>query len=359
MGQILIFKKVGHFPFALFLHLNQKQTRIQILTSISRSHIHMLLLLYIKETIWPPLTIKSFSFFHFTFLQIHFHVYLTNNHSPSFPFSFLHTQYFLGTSISKNWKKKIKMMHPLPPPPPYKPPPLKETKPSLYQIVLSKQGKNQQNSTPEETFPSSSKLFGPREQPILRKARRTNPLIWFAAILCLLFSLLLIFFGIATLIIFVHIKPRSPVFDTPAASLSVIYFDSPEFMNGDLTFLANFSNPNKKLNVRFEYLYVELYFSESLIATRALQQFSQKPGEVRLVSVHLLSSLVYLPPNLALDLQKQDQRNRVIYHIKGTFRVKVKMGLVHYSYWLHGRCQIEMTSPPNGVLITHSCRTKR
>ncbi|KAL2247727.1 uncharacterized protein LOC105176567 [Sesamum indicum] len=247
---------------------------------------------------------------------------------------------------------------PLPPPPPYTPTSLKETKPSpLYQIILSKQARNQQNSTPD-TVIRSSKLRS-REQPILRHPRKTNPIVWFGAILCLIFSLLLIFFGIATLVIFLSVKPRLPVFDTPAASLSVIYFDSPEFLNGDITFVANFSNPNRKLSVRYEYLYIELYFSESPIATQVLQPFSQRPGEVRLITVHLLSSLVYLPPHLALELQKQEQRNRVIYNIKGSFKVKVKLGLLQYSYWLHGNCQIEMTSPPTGVLITHSCRTKR
>ncbi|PIN13120.1 hypothetical protein CDL12_14263 [Handroanthus impetiginosus] len=250
-------------------------------------------------------------------------------------------------------------MYPVPPPPPYTPPSHKQTKRPcpLRQIGLSRQAKNQQILIPE-TFTESSKIR-PREHPILRQPRRTNPMVWFGAILCLLFSLLLIFFGIATLIIFVAIKPRNPVFETPAASLSVIYFDSPEFLNGDITVLANFSNPNRKLNVRFEYLFVELYFSESLIATQVLQPFSQRPGEAKLISVHLLSSLVYLPPHLALELQKQGQRNRVVYSIKGTFRAKVKLGLVHYSYWLHAKCQIEMTSPPNGVLITHSCKTKK
>lgn len=248
-------------------------------------------------------------------------------------------------------------MQPLPPPPPYIPTHLKQTKPPLYQAGLSKQARNQQSSTPE-TLVNSNKHHT-REQPILRRPRRTNPIVWFGAILCLLFSLLLIFFGITTLIIFVGVKPRNPVFDTPAASLSVIYFDYPEFLNGDITFLANITNPNRKLSVRFEYLNIELYFSESLIATQVLQPFSQKPGDVRLIQVHLLSSLVYLPPNLALQLQKQEQRNRVVYNIKANFRVKVQLGVVHYSYSLHGNCELEMTGPPNGALIKHNCRTKR
>ncbi|KAL3614734.1 hypothetical protein CASFOL_041491 [Castilleja foliolosa] len=242
-------------------------------------------------------------------------------------------------------------MHPLPPPPPYTPSSQKQTNPSHYhQIILSKQ-----NPKPENILLNSSKL----DRPILRQPRKTNPLIWFGAILCLLFSLLLIFFGIATIIIFVGIKPRNPVFDTSAASLSVIYFDSPEFLNSDLTLLANFSNPNKKLEVRFEYAFIELYFSDKLIATQILQPFSQRPGEVKLVTIRLLSSLVYLPPNVALRLQRQESKNRVVYNVKGSFRVRAEMGLVHYTYWLHGKCQIEMTSPPNGVMITRSCRTKR
>ncbi|KAL3821156.1 hypothetical protein ACJIZ3_007061 [Penstemon smallii] len=227
---------------------------------------------------------------------------------------------------------------------------MQENKPSpLYQIVIPKQARI---LTPDSLLYSNK--IRSKEKPILRHPQTTNPIIWFCAILCMVFSLLLIFFAIATLIIYVVVKPRNPVLDTPAAN-----FNSPEFLNGDLTFLANFSNPNRILNVRYEYLYFELYFSESLIATQVVQPFSQKPGEARLVSIHLMSRLVYLPPNLALEFQKQEERNRVMYNIKGRFRVRVKLGSVHYSYWLHGKCEIEMTSPPTGILIAHNCRTKR
>ncbi|KAJ8532483.1 hypothetical protein K7X08_012406 [Anisodus acutangulus] len=138
-----------------------------------------------------------------------------------------------------------------------------------------------------------------------RIRRRTNPAVWCAAILCMMFSLLLILFGIGTLVIFLSIKPRNPVFDTSNASLSVIYLDSPKYMNGDFTFIANFTNPNRKLDVRFEHLDIELYFSDSLIATQVLQPFTQRQRETRLVQVHMISSLVYLPPISAFKLQKQ------------------------------------------------------
>ncbi|KAJ6293488.1 hypothetical protein OIU77_008561 [Salix suchowensis] len=253
----------------------------------------------------------------------------------------------------------------LPPPPPSPlpteaaPPPEKRSFPvSLNQIVISKQARNPQNSSAETSNSESKKLSKP---PIFKhpRPRRTNLVIWCGAILCLIFSLVLIVFGIATLIIYLVVKPRNPVFDMPNANLNSIYFDSPEYFNGDLTFLANFSNPNQKLDVRFEHVDIELYFSDRLVGTQALQPFTQRSRETRLESVHIISSLVYLPQNLAVELQKQVQSNKVNYNIRGTFKVRANMGLLHYSYWLHGRCEIEMTGPPTGVIVARSCRTKR
>lgn len=249
----------------------------------------------------------------------------------------------------------------LPPQPPFitPPPPEKQTRPSslLKQISTPKQVENQHLLT--QKVSSYSYNNKTRDHPKLYRPRRTNPIIWCASVFCLIFSLLLIFLGIATLIIFVGIKPRRPVFDISSASLSVVYVNSPAFLNGDLAFVANFTNPNHKLEVKFEYLDMELYFLDNLIAAQALQPFTQRRAETRLVSVHMLSSLVYLPPNPAIELQKQVQNNRVVYHIKGTCRVRVNLGLVHFSYWLHSRCLLELTSPPTGVLIAHSCSTKR
>ncbi|XP_010246554.2 PREDICTED: protein YLS9-like [Nelumbo nucifera] len=199
----------------------------------------------------------------------------------------------------------------------------------------------------------------PRNGKLLRPPRRTNPIIWCGAILCVIFSLLLILAGIATLVIFLVVKPTHPIFDTTKANLNSIYIDSPENLNGDFTFLANFSNPNRKIDVRFESLDIGLYFYDRFIATQGLQAFSLKRGETRLELVHMVSSEVYLPPNLALELRKQVENNRIQYNIRGTFRLRASIGLSHFSYWLHGRCQVEMTGPPNGVLVARSCRTKK
>ncbi|CAH9089214.1 unnamed protein product [Cuscuta europaea] len=238
----------------------------------------------------------------------------------------------------------------LPPPPPgiKLPPSFKQT-PSPGNRLQTPYKNNKVSKKPADEYPIIR----------IKSCNRTNPLVWCLAIFCLIFSLLLIFSGVVTLVIFLSIKPRTPVFDTPAGTLNFVYINSLQFLNGEISFLANFTNPNRSLNVRYESLEIELYFYDSLIATQFIEPFSGGKGEVKMVQVNLISSLVYLPPNHALGLQRQVMNNRVVFNIKAVFKVRVNMGPVHYSYWLHGRCQVEMTGPPNGFLTAHKCITKR
>ncbi|XP_008447789.2 uncharacterized protein LOC103490177 [Cucumis melo] len=229
---------------------------------------------------------------------------------------------------------------------------------SLDQIIVQNRATKPHTPLLNTNHTDSSKY---RKPQLLQQARprQTNPIIWCFAFLCLAFSLLLIFLGIATLVIFLVVRPRNPLFDIPNASLSTIYFDAPEYLNGDFTILANFTNPNHRVDVRYENADIELFFGDRLIATQAIQPFSQRKNEVRLQPVHLISSLVFLPQNFGLVLRRQVQNNKIVYNIRGTFRVKASVGIIHYSFWLHSRCQLVMTSPPTGILVARSCKTKR
>lgn len=268
-------------------------------------------------------------------------------------------------------------MHRPPLPPPYDPPEppsvyctpspqSRATSPSpVARIFISKQQTMKTSPLSIQTMmtPTTEFLYQSfpktRDKLLLRNHRRTDPAIWCSAIICMIFSIIIILFGIATLIVFLVVKPRNPVFDTNHASLNVIYFDSPGNFNGDLTFIANFSNPNRKLNVRFEHAILELYFDNNLIANQSIRPFSQRQRETGVVKIHFISSLVYLPLNHARELQRQVLSNKVMYNVRGTFKVRVSFGLIHFSYWLHARCELQMSSPPSGFLMARSCITKR
>ncbi|XP_020216906.1 uncharacterized protein At1g08160 isoform X2 [Cajanus cajan] len=218
---------------------------------------------------------------------------------------------------------------------------------SVAEHGISKPSRNHQNSHHSEAPNSYANTRAILGQPRLQ---RTKPIIWCAAILCFIFSLVLIFFGIATLIVYLAMKPRNPMFDIPNANLNVVYFDSPQYLNGEFTLLANFSNPNRRIGVRFESLNIELFYSNRLVSSQTIKPFTQRPRE---------NSLVFLPQDVGVKLQRQVENNRVNYNARGTFKVRFNMGLFHLSYWLHSICQIEMTSPPTGILVARQCITNR
>ncbi|XP_031477190.1 uncharacterized protein LOC116248501 [Nymphaea colorata] len=194
-----------------------------------------------------------------------------------------------------------------------------------------------------------------QEGLLLRPSRPTNALVWCFAIFCSAFSLLLILTGVITLIVFLAVKPRHPSFDIANASLSSIYIDSPGFLNGELFILANFTNPNQRINMGFEYLNIELLFHGTLIAARAIKPFGQRSGESRLQTIQMVSRGVPLPSMLLLELQRQVRNNRIQYEIRGNFKTRAGFGLSHITYWITRQCFVELTSPPNGVLVGRIC----
>ncbi|KAI4388568.1 hypothetical protein MLD38_000885 [Melastoma candidum] len=210
---------------------------------------------------------------------------------------------------------------------------------------------------PEKSF--ETRKIGP--ELTLRHPRRSERSlsVWCSVIICFVFSIFLICFGVATLVVYLAIRPRYPTFDIAAASLNNIYLDPSEYFNGDIILLANFSNPNRKIEMVFEYLDIRLYFSNRFIGTQGIQPFSLKQGQRRMETLHLVSSLVYMPRDLGVLLQKQVESNKVSYYVLGTFKVRASLGLIRFSLWLHGRCQLYMTGPPTGILVGRSCKMKR
>ncbi|KAG7534402.1 hypothetical protein ISN45_Aa08g019610 [Arabidopsis thaliana x Arabidopsis arenosa] len=231
---------------------------------------------------------------------------------------------------------------------------------ALTEVIVSKSPLSHLKS------PTTPKLDGVQAQSLnetmvlLRlRTSRTNPWIWCGAALCFIFSILLIVFGIATLILYFAVRPRTPVFDISNAKLNTILFESPVYFNGDMLLQLNFTNPNKKLNVRFENLMVELWFADTKIATQGVLPFSQRNGKTRLEPIRLISNLVFLPVNHILELRRQVTSNRIAYEIRSNFKVKAIFGIIHYSYMLHGSCQLQLSSPPAGGLVYRNCTTKR
>ncbi|CAN1137365.1 hypothetical protein LINPERHAP2_LOCUS10013 [Linum perenne] len=163
--------------------------------------------------------------------------------------------------------------------------------------------------------------------PVVPSPRKTKISTWFAAVCCAIFWIAIFLAGIIILVVYLIYRPHNPRFEVSDATLNTAYLDAGSFLNADVSLLANFTNPNKKVGVDFGNLIVDLYYGPTLIATQ---------------------------------LEEQISNNTVTFKVKGVFRVRSQLGsFLAYSYKLYGHCTIVLTGPPSGVLRGRRCVTKR
>ncbi|KAG8362827.1 hypothetical protein BUALT_BualtUnG0033800 [Buddleja alternifolia] len=200
------------------------------------------------------------------------------------------------------------------------------------------------------------------QSPFLRAppSRRTRPLAWLVAAFCALFWIIIIVGGLIILIVYLVFRPRNPRFDISTATLNAAYLDMGYLLNADVTVLANFTNPNTKVNVDFSYAILDLYYERNPIATRYIYPFTVRRRQTRFADVHLVASQVRLSREQSMGLQRQMDNGRVQFEIRGLFKARSRLGgFLRYTYWLNVHCEIVVTGPPTGVLIGKKCVTKR
>ncbi|KAK1406072.1 hypothetical protein QVD17_35592 [Tagetes erecta] len=205
--------------------------------------------------------------------------------------------------------------------------------------------------------PTSHYLSPPIRVP---PPRKTKGLTWLVAICCVLFWIIVILGGLILLIVYLAYRPRYPKFDITSASLNAAYLDLGYLYNGDLTLLANFTNPNKKVSVEFRYMVINLYFEGTLIGARYVEPLSVSPKGYRLRDVHLVSSQVPFSRTHVAHLNEQMRLGRIMFEVKSYLRTTSTLGgFFRYSYWLYGHCKFVMSGPPSGIMVVKSCVTKR
>lgn len=166
--------------------------------------------------------------------------------------------------------------------------------------------------------------------------------------------------GLILLIVYLAYRPRYPKFDITGASLNAAYLDLGYLYNGDLTLLANFTNPNKKVSVEFRYMVINLYFEGTLIGARYVEPLSVTPKGRQLRDVHMVSSQVPFSRTHIAHLSEQMRLGRIMFEVKSYLRTTSTLGgFFRYSYWLYGHCKFVMGGPPSGILVVKSCVTKR
>ncbi|KAK8516685.1 hypothetical protein V6N13_080784 [Hibiscus sabdariffa] len=170
---------------------------------------------------------------------------------------------------------------------------------------------------PQEHRPHSSH-FLPRD-------RQTNPLAWSTATICVIVLVTMIVGGLMVLIVYLVYRPRSPLFDLNGVTLNAAALDMGYLLNADVSLLANFTNPNRKVSIDFSRMYLSLYFENSLIATQYIEPFSAAKGETMFAHIHMITTQVKLSMEETVLFRNQIENNQVLLTVKGVFRARSKL----------------------------------
>ncbi|KAJ0969103.1 hypothetical protein J5N97_021980 [Dioscorea zingiberensis] len=158
------------------------------------------------------------------------------------------------------------------------------------------------------------------------KQRRTGPLSWLFGIFCAILWTAIITAGLAILIIYLIFRPKFPRLYIAGATLNAGHIDTDMglFLNADLTLLANFTNPNHKVNIFFSYMELNIYFNNTIIATQGISGFSMRPKETMLRSVHMVTSEVMMRKADASRWQKEINQNKIGMEVEGSHGIREK-----------------------------------
>jgi hypothetical protein len=198
------------------------------------------------------------------------------------------------------------------------------------------------------------------DQRILPRPARTNIFIWCTALICSVVVIAIILAGLAVLICYLLFHPKLPTLNITEAILNRIVLDpSTRLLNAEMVALLRFNNPNDRVDVRYEYINFKLFFRNDMIATQVLEPFAQRRGDWSLRAIDMVSNHAELTPLSAEIMVSQALNNTISYELFGTLRTVAKLGgIASIPYWLYVDCQLEFSTPPNGIFRYHKCTSR-
>lgn len=197
------------------------------------------------------------------------------------------------------------------------------------------------------------------QKPAIDPQRRTNPLIWCAAIICAIVAVAVIIIGLIVIISYLVIRPKTPTISISYANLDRIYYDQLGNLAIQLTLVVKAKNDNIKAHASFYDIGLILGFHGMEIAKLVNKPFDvEKNSSVEFP--YVVESRPILLGRLQGNYLQSSFRKKVIeFELKGKARTRWRVWVVgSVKFSLNMDCELGFFVP-NGSLITAShCSSK-
>ncbi len=209
------------------------------------------------------------------------------------------------------------------------------------------------------------------------KHRRRRILKACLASLCGLLVIFVLLLGLAALIVWLILRPKSPSWslrDVQVVTLNVQFYRSgrrlystgpqdtlllnPQ-LNADLYFTIEAENANKKIKLVYDTINVYSSYADYRFGHTNVPPFLQGYRNTTLLHPELKAQSVPVAVNLGYALQNDIRNNKVLLQIQVDVKARVKIGSYKsFSFWVHTSCDIAVTAPGNGLpgkLLSAKC----
>lgn len=194
-------------------------------------------------------------------------------------------------------------------------------------------------------------------KPVLGPERRTNPLIWCAAIICTILTVAVIITGMVVFIGYMVIRPKVPQMSVASANLDRFSYDMASVLTLRVSIIIKAENDNSRAHASFYETSYTLSFHGVKVAYLNADPFDVPANSSKYLYYPVESSSIPLTPEEGEVAELFLRRNQVVFDIRGNTRTRWRVGLLgSVKFWLHLNCQLKF--PLNGTTIYPRCSTK-
>lgn len=196
-----------------------------------------------------------------------------------------------------------------------------------------------------------------RKQKILER-RRTNPVIWFAAIVCAALAIVVVITGVVVLSIYLAYRPKMPYIRVRETHLDGLSFDSSGQLGVVVTIIMEAVNDNTKAEAGISDIGFTLQFAQVPIASLQADPFEVSKNSTSPLIYVVKSSAVPLDPPRMDKMDKALKQGKVEFRLSGQTRTRWRVGVfLSVRFWTHLDCPLQYFYP-NGSSIDLDCTSK-
>ncbi|KAI3989046.1 hypothetical protein MKX01_033082 [Papaver californicum] len=193
---------------------------------------------------------------------------------------------------------------------------------------------------------------------ILGPERRTHPLVWCAAIICMIIAIAVIITGLVVFAGYMIIKPRVPYMSVNYANLDKLNYDQTGQVNLQISLNIKAENENMKADISFSKISFILNFHGLPIAKLRAAPFEVPKNDSVNLAYSVPSMSIPLEQDAWKDMVASVQQNKVSFNLKGDARMRWRVGILgSVKFWTHLSCQLNFFVS-NGSSIKTDCSSK-